>query len=51
LGVLRANVVEPHEIYLLTSAMLRDLEKIDDALEAGCAGEFRSDVVKPNRQN
>jgi hypothetical protein len=48
---LRRDVVEPHEVGLLTPAVLRDLEKIDDALEPGRSGELWSDVVEPDRQN
>ncbi|HEX7786429.1 MAG TPA: hypothetical protein VF653_09435 [Methylomirabilota bacterium] len=43
--------MEPYEVDLLTPAVLRDLEKVDDTFEAGSASQLRSDVVKPDGQN
>lgn len=43
--------MEPDQIDVLAPPVLRDLEEVDHALEAGLSGELRSDVREADGQD
>src|SRR5579872_1130595 len=45
------HVVEPDQINILTSAMFRDLEQVQNAKESRLARQLRSNIWKPDRFN